>query len=94
MVNLTVLISLTVFVFASFGMVAPAPGGIGAWHFMVIETLLIYSKIMDTPITREDAGAFAFAVHGSMTFMIIIAGFISLMILPLINKDITKAKDE
>jgi uncharacterized protein (TIRG00374 family) len=79
--HLGLLTGLTVFVMASFGMVAPSPGGIGTWHFMVIETLVIYG-INKFP----DANAFALATHGSMTIFIVILGFISLLLLPVYNK--------
>jgi glycosyltransferase 2 family protein len=80
--HLTLLTGLTVFVMASFGMVAPSPGGIGTWHFMVIETLVIYG-IQKSP----DASAFAFAAHGSMTLWLVILGLVSLVLLPVINKN-------
>lgn len=79
--HLSLLTGLTVFVMASFGMVAPSPGGIGTWHFMVIETLVIYG-VAKSP----DASAFAFAAHGAMTLLLVIGGFISLLLLPVVNK--------
>lgn len=79
--HLNPLIGLTVFVMASMGMVAPAPGGIGAWHFMTFETLAIYGVAIN-----PDGAAFAFAVHGAMTLMLIVVGTISLVILPIMNK--------
>ena len=71
---------LTTFVLASFGMVAPVQGGIGAWHFMAIEALLLYG------VPRENGIIFAFVAHTSMTGMIIIIGIISLLVLPFINR--------
>lgn len=71
---------LTAFVLASFGMVAPVQGGIGAWHFMAIEALALYA------IPKGNAAIFAFVAHGSSTSMIIIVGIISLLILPFINR--------
>ena len=82
--NLSVLSGLTVFVMSAFGMVAPSPGGIGTWHFMVIQTLMIYG------VTKSDAGAFAFASHESMTLMMIIAGVLSIIFLPIVNKKFQK----
>ncbi len=79
--HFTILMSLTVFVAASFGMVFPSPGGIGSWHFMVIQTLLIYG-VSD----ESDAGAYAFAAHGSMTLLLIILGVVSIILLPIVNK--------
>lgn len=71
---------LTTFVLASFGMVAPVQGGIGAWHFMAIEALSLYG------VARENGIIFAFVAHTSMTGMIIIIGIISLLVLPFINR--------
>lgn len=71
---------LTTFVLASFGMVAPVQGGIGAWHFMAIEGLSLYG------IARENGVIFAFVAHTSMTGMIIVIGIISLLVLPFINR--------
>lgn len=67
------LVGLTAFVMASYGMVFPSPGGIGTWHFMVIETLVIYG------LGRTNASAFAFAAHSSQTAMLIVAGLASLI---------------
>jgi len=77
---------LTTFVFASFGMVAPVQGGIGAWHFMAIEGLRLYG------VAYENGVIFAFVAHTSMTVMIIAVGLISMLILPFINRrdDITE----
>jgi len=71
---------LTTFVFASFGMVAPVQGGIGAWHFMAIEGLRLYG------VAFENGVIFAFVAHTSMTVMIIAVGLISMLILPFINR--------
>ena len=72
--------ALMVFVAGSFGMIAPAPNGMGAYHFMVIQSLLIFG------IVKEDAAVFAFVVHGLQRLMLLGAGLISLIALPLINK--------
>jgi hypothetical protein len=71
---------LTTFVFASFGMVAPVQGGIGAWHFMAIEGLRLYG------VAYENGVIFAFVSHTSMTVMIIAIGLISMLVLPFINR--------
>jgi hypothetical protein len=71
---------LTTFVFASFGMVAPVQGGIGAWHFMAIEALSLYG------VDYENGVIFAFVAHTSMTVMIIVLGIISMISLSFINR--------
>ncbi len=78
--HLGLIAGLTTFVFASFGMVAPVQGGIGAWHFMAIEALALYG------IAKANGVIFAFVAHGSMTGMIIVIGIISVLILPFINR--------
>jgi len=78
--DLTPIAGLTTFVLASFGMVAPVQGGIGAWHFMAKEALSLYG------VSNENGIIFAFVAHTSMTAMIIVIGLISLMILPFINR--------
>lgn len=78
--ELSPIAGLTTFVLASFGMVAPVQGGIGAWHFMAKEALLLYG------VANENGIIFAFVAHSSMTAMIIVIGIISLLVLPFINK--------
>lgn len=74
---------LTTFVMASFGMVAPVQGGIGAWHFMAKEALALYG------VANENGIIFAFVVHSSSTAMIIIIGLLSLLALPFANRNST-----
>lgn len=78
--HLTPLAGLTIFVLGSFGMLAPVQGGIGAWHFMVIEGLSLYG------IDKADGKVFALVAHGSTTIMLILLGLISLLVLPFINE--------
>ncbi len=78
--DLTPIAGLTTFVLASFGMVAPVQGGIGAWHFMVKEALALYG------VANENGIIFAFVAHTSMTGMIIIVGLISMVALPFVNR--------
>ncbi len=81
--NLSALAGLTVFVMSAFGMVAPVQGGIGAWHFMVIGTLLVYlPQVSEIEIMSR---SFALVVHGSQTAMIIILGTLSVIALPFFN---------
>lgn len=78
--HLMPLAGLTVFVLGSFGMVAPVQGGIGAWHFMVIEGLALYG------IDKADGKVFALLAHGSTTIMLVVLGLISLLVLPFVNE--------
>ncbi|BBE19344.1 dolichol-P-glucose synthetase [Aquipluma nitroreducens] len=78
--NLGPLAGLTVFVLGSFGMVAPVQGGIGAWHFMVIEGLALYG------VDRVDGKVFALLAHGTSTVMLIVLGLIGVLVLPFVNE--------
>lgn len=78
--HLAPLAGLTVFVLGSFGMVAPVQGGIGAWHFMVIQGLALYG------VAKDDATVFALVAHGSSTIMLIVLGLISMLVLPFVNE--------
>ena len=78
--NLGPIAALTTFVMASFGMVAPVQGGIGAWHFMAIEALTLYG------VANENGVIFAFVAHAAMTLMLIVLGIVSLTVLPFINR--------
>ena len=74
------MVALSAFIMSTFGMLAPVQGGIGAWHFMVIETLFIYG------ISKTQAQIFALVTHGSMTILLIILGFVALFALPVVNR--------
>jgi uncharacterized protein (TIRG00374 family) len=77
--GLSVLSGLSGFVMSSFGIVAPVQGGIGAFHFMVIECLQFYG------IEDFQAAAFAFIIHIVQTIMLLVVGFISFVSLPFVN---------
>jgi glycosyltransferase 2 family protein len=84
--GLGAVVGLAAFVFGSFGMAAPVQGGIGAYHELVSKTLQFYN------VDSTDALGFATLMHGSQTFMIIIFGFLSLILLPIINNKVKHAK--
>jgi hypothetical protein len=74
---------LVVFLMGSYAMLAPVQGGIGAYHFMVISTLIIYG------VDDADARLFALIVHGINTIVIMVVGFFSLAMLPIANRNRT-----
>ncbi|MBP5369149.1 MAG: flippase-like domain-containing protein [Bacteroidales bacterium] len=80
--HLTLATGLMVFVLATFGVIVPSPGGMGTWHFIVIETLAMYGVNRD-----PDGRAFALVIHGLQDISFIILGALSLILLPVINKD-------
>lgn len=78
--NLSMLCGLTAFIMGSLGIIAPVQGGLGAWHFMVINTLAIYG------VAQEEAATFALLVHGSQTIMLILVGTLALAAMSYFNK--------
>jgi len=95
--GLSIGIAFSIFVISSYGMLAPAPGGIGPWHFMVIQALLIYlvpgyniSDFFSRPDyviePLDNAGSFALVVHGIQTLLLILLGFLSLILIPIYNR--------
>lgn len=79
--NLGFVVALMVFVFGTFGIVIPSPGGMGSYHFLVMAALALYG------ISGSDAFSFAnfsfFATH----FCNIVLGLIAVIFLPIINKN-------
>ncbi len=71
--NLTVGAAFSVLVFGSLAMLAPVQGGIGAYHWMVSQGLLIYN------IAKADGLAYATIIHSSQTIIILLIGSISLL---------------
>lgn len=84
-IPLGVLAMLSGFVMGSFGVVAPVQGGIGAYHFMVIYTLMFYG------ISEPEAGVFALVIHGLQTVITLVTGFMAYIWIMFLNK---KPQDE
>lgn len=78
--NLNFLVALTTFMACSYGMLAPSPNGLGAYHFMVIQTLIVYS------VAENDATSFALIAHGMQTIFIIVLGIFSVIAIPFLKK--------
>jgi len=79
--SLGILAALMLFVAGSFGMIVPSPNGMGSYHFMLIQTLIIYG------IPSETGASFALVAHGLQTLLIIVFGLISTALIPIVNKD-------
>jgi len=67
------------FLMGGLAMLAPVQGGIGAWHFMVIETLVIYG------IARPEGKVFALIAHATTNLVYLIFGVIAMVLMPLLN---------
>ena len=66
---------LFILVAGGLGMVVPTPTGIGSYHYLVIQALLILN------VSREVSQFFAIIVHSSQALMIIVSGFFAMLIL-------------
>jgi hypothetical protein len=79
--HLTPLAALTVFVFGTFGMVIPSPGGMGTYHFLATSALLLYG------VKGDDAFSFANIMFFSIQiFYTIIIGIASIFLIRYLNK--------
>lgn len=70
--HLNIVDGMTVLAIGSLGMVAPVPGGIGAYHFIITE---LFTQLYHIPAYA--AAAYATANHAAQTIIIILAGTIS-----------------
>ena len=79
--HLTVIDGLTVLSLGSFGFVAPVPGGLGAYHFIVKAILVeLYH------ITPASAASFATITHFAQTLILLVGGAISYLMVVLYLK--------
>ncbi|MFM2269432.1 MAG: hypothetical protein RL757_2873 [Bacteroidota bacterium] len=78
--DLSPLAALTVFVFGTFGIVIPSPGGMGTYHVLATAALAIYG------INQNDAFAFANIMFFTIQiFYNIVMGVTSTVLLPILN---------
>lgn len=86
--HLGIAVALVLFVAGSFGMIIPSPNGMGSYHFMLIQTLVLYG------VSNESAASFALISHGLQTLMIIALGVISMILVPVLNKNHNESESE
>ncbi len=80
--------ALTILAIGSLGIVAPVPGGIGAYHFIVKSILVeLYS------VEANAAGSFAAITHAGQTLLNVIVGSLSYFYMMVITKS-QKASNE
>lgn len=81
--NLQIIDALTILAIGSLGMVAPVPGGIGAYHFIV--KAILFELYL---IPNDIAASWATLIHTSQSLMILVVGAISyFMIISLKKKE-------
>ena len=88
--DLTPSAALVVFFMGTLAMLAPVQGGIGAYHFMIYQSLILYG------VMQSDGKIFALIAHTSVNFLILIFGVLSLVILPIYNnrRKVSTAEEE
>ncbi len=79
--QLTFADALTILALGSLGIVAPVPGGIGAYHFIVKAVLVEIFKVGGTA-----AGSFAALTHAGQTILNVFVGAISYFLLIFLSK--------
>lgn len=79
--HLSPAIALVAFVMGAIAVVAPVQAGLGAWHFMIIYTLVFFG------IATADAQNFALIVHTSQQLIWTpLVGLVCVGLLPLVNR--------
>jgi uncharacterized protein (TIRG00374 family) len=78
--ELGVLAALTTFVMASFGMIAPTQGGMGAWHIMAALSLNLFG------VELSDGKFFAFLAHESTNLLVVVLGSVLIALMPFLNR--------
>ncbi len=71
---------LIVFAMSNIGISVPVQGGIGAWHVMVISSLVILG------VSKEQANAFAGTVFTIQSAWIILCGLVGIFALPYVKR--------
>lgn len=79
--NLTVIDGITVLAIGSLGMVAPVPGGIGAYHF-IVKAILVELYLIPSAI----AASWATLIHTSQGVLILFVGALSYFLIFLQKK--------
>jgi glycosyltransferase 2 family protein len=86
--HLTIWAGMFTFLMGGLAMFAPVSGGIGAWHFMVIESIFLYG------IDRDNGKIFALIAHSSTNLIYIIFGSAALILLPIMNRRLAQKKQQ
>ena len=76
--------AVIIFVFGALGFIFPSPGGMGTYHWMVIQALLLYN------ISEADGFSFAnIAYFSGQIFSNVLFGLVALIALPILNSNYT-----
>ena len=86
--HLTIRIGMIVFLMGGLAMLVPVQGGIGPWHFMVYQTLLLYN------IPIENGKIFAIIAHTTTNLVYILLGAIAFILVLALNRNMLNAKKQ
>ena len=64
---------------ATLAFLLPIQAGMGAWHFVVIQCLLLFG------VEANDAKVFALMAHSATNHIYLVIGIITLALLPIVN---------
>jgi glycosyltransferase 2 family protein len=78
--QLTIFTGMFTFLMGGLAMLAPVQGGIGPWHFMVIESLFLFG------INKESGSIFALIAHSSTNLIYLPLGLLALALLWALNR--------
>jgi uncharacterized protein (TIRG00374 family) len=76
------MVALLVFVFGAFGFVIPSPGGMGTFHFLVIQALALYGVSQVDAFSYANISFFSIQLGCNVFF-----GIVALLLLPYLNKN-------
>lgn len=80
--NITISAALVVFILGGWGIVVPSPGGMGTYHFMTQIGLAVYGISYEDGFSWANISFFTIQIGGTLLF-----GIISLICLPLVNRN-------
>ena len=86
--HLTIWEGMFTFLMGGLAMLAPVNGGVGAWHFMVSQSIFLYG------INQVDGKIFALIAHSSTNLVFIIFGSVALILFPILNRKIKRKAHE
>lgn len=74
--------ALIIFVFGAFGFLVPSPGGMGTYHWLVIQALLLFGIKAADGFSFANIAYFTGQIISNVSF-----GIIALILLPIVNKN-------
>ncbi len=86
--HMNMLQGITIMIFGGLGFIVPVQGGIGAYHYIVTQTMMVYG------LSQQDGLSFATICHGAQTMAVIVFGTLCFLILPFYNRGLNKKANE